>query len=175
MIPARDLDEFHMLPQSDRDFISGWFNWTDANLAYLRARKENAVLFFAKLLSFLDETRSLDLSRQAWDGFTEIFENDGVFSFAQATPSRLRRCSDRVSGVSTARQRCTRRKATSFYSTRLRASTTPASWSTSRWVRTETACLRHIYWYIQNRSFCPGRLCTNTGDVEKKGGRFLQV
>lgn len=36
MIPARDMDEFKMLPQSDRDFISGWFNWTDTNLPYLR-------------------------------------------------------------------------------------------------------------------------------------------
>ena len=36
MIPARDLDEFHMLPQSDRDFITHWLSWTDTNLAYLR-------------------------------------------------------------------------------------------------------------------------------------------
>lgn len=36
MIPARDLDEFHMLPQSDRDFITDWIKWTDTNLDFLR-------------------------------------------------------------------------------------------------------------------------------------------
>jgi hypothetical protein len=49
MIPARDMAEYTMLPQSDRDFISGWLAWTDTNLAYLRntlpiATRESAFL-----------------------------------------------------------------------------------------------------------------------------------
>jgi len=36
MIPARDPDEFSMFPPADRDFISGWLNWTDTDLVVLR-------------------------------------------------------------------------------------------------------------------------------------------
>jgi hypothetical protein len=39
MIPARDMDEFQLLPQSDRDAISGWLRFTDENIEYLRGTK----------------------------------------------------------------------------------------------------------------------------------------
>lgn len=39
MVPARDPDEFNLLPQRDRDTISGWLSFTDENLDSLRNTK----------------------------------------------------------------------------------------------------------------------------------------
>jgi hypothetical protein len=36
MIPARDMQEYNLLPQEDRDFIKNWIAWTDEKLEYLR-------------------------------------------------------------------------------------------------------------------------------------------
>eukprot|EP01047_Picozoa_sp_COSAG01_P052661 COSAG01_NODE_5559_length_4185_cov_2.652227_2_plen_335_part_00 len=36
MIPARDMDEYSMFPESDRAFIRNWLSWTDANVDALR-------------------------------------------------------------------------------------------------------------------------------------------
>jgi hypothetical protein len=35
-IPARDQQEFDLLPQTDRDFIHGWLQFTDEKLEYIR-------------------------------------------------------------------------------------------------------------------------------------------
>ena len=169
MIPARDLDEFHMLPQSDRDFISGWFNWTDANLAYLRAQKENAVLFFAKLLSFLDETRSLDLSRQAWDGFTAFF-----LSRRQHHPD----CDAARTG-----SRACRRHGSDVRGGRLHLSIQPVSAHPQRQPRGRrvAGCGRKppvcaIFTGIYKTDhFAQAGSAQTRETVEKKGGRFLQV
>jgi hypothetical protein len=36
MIPARDVEEFKLLPQADVSFIRGWLQWTDSHLDFLR-------------------------------------------------------------------------------------------------------------------------------------------
>ena len=39
MLPARDEQEYSLLPQDDIDFVSGWMNWTDSHISWLRNTK----------------------------------------------------------------------------------------------------------------------------------------
>ena len=36
MLPARDEQEFSLLPQEDIEFVKGWMNWTDSHVSWLR-------------------------------------------------------------------------------------------------------------------------------------------
>ena len=39
MLPARDAQEFHLLPKEDISFVADWMRWTDTHVAWLRNTK----------------------------------------------------------------------------------------------------------------------------------------
>ena len=70
MIPARDQQEFDLLPKRDRAFIKDWLAWTDTNLEYLRHTAPIATLD-APGVGHVDGTCAIDPGSD--DGFLFLF------------------------------------------------------------------------------------------------------